>query len=66
MILKMSDARPLLGPLKDAVREYDAASDVVRELSTACVEDAQLILLALDRMSVAGEKLKDIMRKLEG
>ena len=65
MILKLSDAKPLLGPLDIASKEYSEAIAALNAFSEAGGEDGPELTALIGRMNEAGEKFRVIVRQLE-
>ena len=65
MILKMSDAKPLLGPLDVASKEYSAAISALHAFGERGGQDGSELTAIIERMNEAGERFRAVMRQLE-
>ena len=65
MIVKMSDARPLLGPLDAAGKEFSAAIAALNAFGEAGGENGSELTALIERLDEAGEKFNSIMRQLD-
>ena len=65
MILKMSDAKPLLAPLDAAGKDFSAAIAALRAFGEAGGEDGPELTALIERLDKSGEKFRGIMRQLE-
>ena len=65
MILKMKDAKPLLGPLDVASKEYSATIAALYAFCERGGQDGSELTALIGRMNEAGERFRVVMRQLE-